>query len=106
MKKNSASAEKVNALLKQIETGTKEVFVSERYINFLRTMSKFHQYSFRNCLLIAMQKPDATYVAGFHAWQKKFERHVKKGEKGIRILGYAPYKKEITAELKDAAGHI
>lgn len=84
--------EKVQELLKRIETGSKEVFTSENYQNFLRTMSKFHRYSVRNCILISMQKPDATHVAGFHAWQKNFHRHVKKGEKGIQILGYMPHK--------------
>ncbi|WP_435644862.1 DUF3849 domain-containing protein [Butyricicoccus porcorum] len=101
-----ARAEKVNALLKQIETGTQEVFTSERYLHFLRTMSKFHQYSYRNCMLIAMQKPDATHVAGFQTWQKKFKRTVIRGQKGIQILGYTPYKKEVEVEMKDADGRI
>ena len=59
---------------------------------YLRVMSKFHNYSFNNTMLIAMQKPDATLVAGYKAWQKNFERHVNKGEKAIRILAPAPYK--------------
>lgn len=69
-----------------------DLFNSDSYRNYLSTMSKFHNYSFNNTLLIAMQKPDATLVAGFKAWQKNFDRHVKKGEKGIRILAPAPYK--------------
>ena len=69
-----------------------DLFNSDSYRNYLSTMSKFHNYSFNNTLLIAMQKPDATLVTGFKAWQKNFDRHVKKGEKGIRILAPAPYK--------------
>lgn len=90
--KQSKQSEKVQELLKRIETGSKEVFTSENYGNFLRTMSKFHKYSVRNCILISMQKPNATYVAGYQAWQKDFHRHVNKGEKGIQILGYMPHK--------------
>ena len=66
--------------------GLKELFESEKYKAYLSTMSKFHNYSFNNTLLIAMQKPEATLVAGYKAWQKNFERHVNKGEKAIRIL--------------------
>ena len=69
-----------------------DLFNSDSYRNYLSTMSKFHNYSFNNTLLIAMQKPDATLVAGYKAWQKNFERHVNKGEKAIRILAPAPYK--------------
>ena len=69
-----------------------DLFNSDSYRNYLSTMSKFHNYSFNNTLLIAMQKPDATLVAGYKAWQKNFERHVNKGEKAIRILAPTPYK--------------
>ena len=69
-----------------------DLFNSDSYRNYLSTMSKFHNYSFNNTLLIAMQKPDATLVAGYKAWQKNFERHVNKGGKAIRILAPAPYK--------------
>lgn len=64
----------------------KGVFESEKYKTYLSTMSKFHNYSFNNTLLIAMQKPEATLVAGYKAWQKNFERHVNKEEKAIRML--------------------
>ena len=70
----------------RIFTPSKELFESEKYKAYLSTMSKFHNYSFNNTLLIAMQKPEATLVAGYKAWQKNFERHVNKGEKAIRIL--------------------
>lgn len=103
---NTSKNDKVKALLEQASEGAKEVFTSERYINYLSTMSKFHQYSFRNILLIYLQNPDASLVAGYRAWQDKFGRQVKKGEKGIKILGFTPYKKEITVETgeKDENG--
>ena len=84
--------QKVQEITEKLEQGLQELFESEKYKSYLTTMSKFHNYSFNNTLLIAMQKPDATLVAGYKAWQKNFERHVKKGEKGIRILAPAPYK--------------
>ena len=84
--------QKVQEITEKLEQGMKELFESEKYKTYLNTMSKFHNYSFNNTMLIAMQKPDATLVAGFKAWQKNFDRHVKKGEKGIRILAPAPYK--------------
>lgn len=84
--------QKVQEITEKLEQGLKELFESEKYKSYLNTMSKFHNYSFNNTMLIAMQKPDATLVAGFKAWQKNFDRHVKKGEKGIRILAPAPYK--------------
>ena len=84
--------QKVQEITEKLEQGIKELFESEKYKTYLNTMSKFHNYSFNNTMLIAMQKPDATLVAGFKAWQKNFDRHVKKGEKGIRILAPAPYK--------------
>ena len=73
----------------RLEQGVKEIFTSERYTEYLNTMSKFHNYSFNNTLLITMQKPEATLVAGYQAWQKKFNRHVKRGEKGIQIIAPA-----------------
>ncbi len=84
--------QKVQEITEKLEQGIKELFESEKYKTYLNTMSKFHNYSFNNTMLIAMQKPDATLVVGFKAWQKNFDRHVKKGEKGIRILAPAPYK--------------
>ena len=93
--------QKVQEITEKLEQGIKELFESEKYKNYLNTMSKFHNYSFNNTLLIAMQKPDATLVAGFQAWKKNFERHVKKGEKGIRILAPAPYKVKEEQEKLD-----
>ena len=93
--------QKVQEITEKLEEGIKELFESEKYKNYLNTMSKFHNYSFNNTLLIAMQKPDATLVAGFQAWKKNFERHVKKGEKGIRILAPAPYKVKEEQEKLD-----
>lgn len=84
--------QKVQEITEKLEQGIKELFESEKYKTYLNTMSKFHNYSFNNTMLIAMQKPDATLVAGYKAWQKNFERHVNKGEKAIRILAPAPYK--------------
>lgn len=84
--------QKVQEITEKLEQGLQELFESEKYKSYLNTMSKFHNYSFNNTLLIAMQKPDATLVAGYKAWQRNFERHVKKGEKGISILAPAPYK--------------
>ena len=66
-------------------------------------MSKFHNYSFNNTLLIAMQKPDASLVAGFGKWRDDFERHVKRGEKGIKILAPSPYKVKKQMEKIDPA---
>ena len=92
MAESKTEKQKVQEITEKLEQGIKELFESEKYKTYLNTMSKFHNYSFNNTMLIAMQKPDATLVAGFKAWQKNFDRHVKKGEKGIRILPPAPYK--------------
>ena len=99
--------QKVQEITEKLEQGIKELFESEKYKTYLNTMSRFHNYSFNNTMLIAMQKPDATLVAGFKAWQKNFDRHVKKGEKGIRILAPAPYKiKEEQEKLDPITGEI
>ena len=92
MADNNTEKQRVQELTDKLEQGLQELFNSDSYRNYLATMSKFHNYSFNNTLLIAMQKPDATLVAGYKAWQKNFERHVNKGEKAIRILAPAPYK--------------
>lgn len=92
MAESKTEKQKVQEITEKLEQGIKELFESEKYKTYLNTMSKFHNYSFNNTMLIAMQKPDATLVAGFKAWQKNFDRHVKKGKKGIRILAPAPYK--------------
>ena len=92
MADNQTEKQKVQELTDKLERGLTELFSSDSYKNYLSTMSKFHNYSFNNTLLIAMQKPEASLVAGYKAWQKNFDRHVNKGEKAIRILAPAPYK--------------
>ena len=90
--KFKSAKEKVAEITDKLESGIKELFSSEKFKSYLNTMSKFHNYSFNNTLLIAMQKPDATLVAGFNAWKNNFGRNVNKGEKGIQIFAPAPYK--------------
>ena len=85
-------AEKLKEITDRLEQGITELFDSERYKEYLRVMSKFHNYSFNNTLLIAMQKPDASLVAGFSAWKNNFERNVMKGQKGIKIIAPSPFK--------------
>ena len=85
-------AEKLKEITDRLEQGITELFDSERYKEYLSVMSKFHNYSFNNTLLIAMQKPDASLVAGFSAWKNNFERNVMKGQKGIKIIAPSPYK--------------
>ena len=87
-------SEKVNKLLTQLELGTKELFNSKKYKNYLTTFSKFTKYSINNTILIYLQNPDATLVAGYKAWETKFKRHVKQGEQGITILAPMKYKKD------------
>ena len=84
--------ERLKEITDSIETGIKELFESDKYKIYLQTMSRFHKYSFNNTMLIAMQKPDATLVAGFNKWRDGFSRHVKKGEKSIKIIAPTPYK--------------
>ena len=93
--------EKLKEITARLEQGILDLFDSERYKEYLRVMSQFHDYSLRNTILIAMQKPDATHVAGFRTWQEKFGRTVKKGEKGIRILAPTPYKVSLEKEKLD-----
>ena len=85
-------AEKLKEITDRLEQGIAELFDSERYKEYLKVMSKFHNYSFRNTVLIAMQKPNASLVAGFSAWKNNFERNVMKGQKGIKIIAPSPYK--------------
>lgn len=97
------NAQQVREITDKLEQGIKELFESERFKEYLRTMSKFYNYSFNNTLLIAMQKPDATLIAGYTSWQRNFDRHVMKGEKGIKILAPAPYKATMEMEKIDPA---
>ncbi|WP_230399634.1 YodL domain-containing protein [Novisyntrophococcus fermenticellae] len=85
-------AEKLKEITHRLEQGIQELFDSERYKEYLSVMSKFHNYSFNNTLLIAMQKSDASLIAGFSSWKNQFERNVKKGEKGIKIIAPSPFK--------------
>ena len=85
-------AEKLKEITDRLEQGITELFESERYREYLRVMSKFHNYSINNTLLIAMQKPDASLVAGFSAWKNNFGRNVMKGQKGIKIIAPSPFK--------------
>ena len=93
--------QKVKEITDQLEQGIQDLFESEKYMAWLRTMSKFHDYSLNNTLLIAFQRPDATLVAGYTAWQKQFGRQVQKGEKAIKILAPAPYKEKVEIEKLD-----
>mgnify|MGYP004500034975 CR=1 FL=1 len=101
MKDVKAERQKVQEITQNLEQGIRNLFESQNYKMYLRTMSKFHSYSINNTILIAMQKPDATLVAGYKTWQNNFERHVKKGEKGIRILAPTSYKVKKTQEKVD-----
>lgn len=94
-------ADQLKEITERLEQGVKDIFTSEMYTKYLLTMSKFHNYSFNNTLLIAMQRPDATLVAGYNAWKNKFNRYVKKGEKGIQIIAPAPVKERGEREKID-----
>ena len=93
--------QQMKEITERLEQGVKELFTSEMYTEYLKTMSQFHNYSFNNTMLIAMQKPDATLVAGYQAWQKKFKRQVKRGEKGIQIIAPAPIREKEEVEKFD-----
>ncbi len=93
--------ERITEITQQLEEGIQSLFESAAYRTWLDTMSRFHDYSLNNTLLIASQKPDATLVAGYTAWQKTFGRQVNKGEKAIRILAPAPYKRKAEVDKVD-----
>ena len=97
--------ERLQEITAGIEQGIKELFESEKYMRYLSVMSKFHRYSVNNTMLIYMQKPEATLVAGFNKWKKQFARHVKKGEHGITIIAPTPYKKKIEEMKRDPDTH-
>ena len=96
--------EKAVALIERVTFGIRDYYESDSFKEYLRTMSKFHNYSARNAFLILMANPDATHVAGFTSWKYNFKRHVKKGEKGIPILGYAPKKITVGEETINEKG--
>lgn len=93
--------ERLKDITDSIERGIQDLFQSDKYAEYLRTMSRFHKYSVNNTMLIYMQKPDATLVAGFNKWRDQFERNVMKGEKGIKIMAPTPFKKKIEQEKRD-----
>ena len=101
MEQSKKNKERLKIITDSIEQGIKDLFESEKYKQYLRTMSRFHRYSVNNTLLIAMQRPDATRVAGYNKWRDQFGRHVRKGEKGIQIIAPTPYKKKIDAVKVD-----
>ena len=81
----------LDMLMAKLEQGVQSLFHSEQYEAYLKTMSKFHEYSVNNTILICMQRPDASYVAGYQAWKKSFKRQVRRGERGIKILAPCPH---------------
>ena len=101
MADKTTNRERLQEITAGIEQGIKELFESEKYMRYLSVMSKFHRYSVNNTMLIYMQRPDATLVAGFNKWKNQFERHVKKGEHGITIIAPTPYKKKIEEMKRD-----
>lgn len=106
MNMKSERIQKVQELTAQLEEGIEKFVSSEEFLTYLKVMSKFHHYSFNNSILIALQRPDATHIAGFSSWKTKFHRNVKKGEKGIKILSPYTYTiKEIDPETKEEIEH-
>ena len=96
-----SSKDRLKEITDSIESGIKDLFDSDKYKQYLTTMSRFHKYSVNNTMLIYLQKPNATLVAGFNKWKDQFERSVMKGEKGIKIIAPTPYKKKIEQEKLD-----
>ena len=101
MSEKQSNKERIKEITAGIEKGIMELFESDRYRNYLTTMSRFHKYSLNNVMLIHAQRPNATLVAGFSKWKNSFGRHVKKGEKGIQILAPTPYKIKVDKEKLD-----
>lgn len=95
------SRDRLQETMERLEAGIMEIFDSDRYKNYLDVMSRFHNYSVNNTVLIAMQRPDATRVAGYNNWKDKFHRQVRRGEKGIRIIQPAPYQVKRQMEKVD-----
>ncbi len=105
MKERKDQNEKIKELTEQLHDGIKNLFESDRYRDYLQAMAKFHNYSFNNSLLIWAQRPDATAVAGYRAWQTKFQRTVNPGAKGIMIYEPASYKRTLREVITDADGN-
>ncbi len=105
MKERKDQNEKIKELTEQLHDGIKNLFESDRYRDYLQAMAKFHNYSFNNSLLIWAQRPDASAVAGYRAWQAKFQRTVNPGAKGIMIIEPAPWKRTIHEKVLDEDGN-
>ena len=101
-----ASSNGIDGILRSLEDGIRDFMDSERYRTYLKAVGRFHDYSVNNILLITMQKPDATLVAGYTTWKNGFRRYVKKGEKGIRIIAPAPVKVEKEKDVADQYGNV
>lgn len=101
MQEYTSPSERLKALTDQLEQGVSDIFQSGQYAAYLTAMSKFHHYSFGNTMLIFMQCPNATNVAGYHDWRRNFGRQVKRGERGITILAPCPYRRK--EEVEEAA---
>ena len=95
MAEKQSNKDRLKEITDGIEQGIRELFDSDQYRRYLSTMSRFHRYSLNNVMLIHMQRPDATLVAGFNKWRDQFGRNVKKGEKGIKIIAPTPFKKKV-----------
>ena len=95
MAETKTNKERLKEITDGIEQGIKELFQSEKYRTYLSVMSRFHRYSVNNTMLIYLQRPDASLVAGFQKWKNQFGRHVKQGERGITIIAPTPFKKKI-----------
>ena len=98
MQEYTSPSERLKALTDQLEQGVSDIFQSGQYAAYLTAMSKFHHYSFGNTMLIFMQCPNATNVAGYHDWRRNFGRQVKRGERGITILAPCPYRRQEEVE--------
>lgn len=98
MQEYTSPSERLKALTDQLEQGVSDIFQSGQYAAYLTAMSKFHHYSFGNTMLIFMQCPNATNVAGYHDWRRNFGRQVKRGERGITILAPCPYRRKEEVE--------
>ena len=106
MSETHSNKERLKNITDSIEKGIQDLFQSDRYAQYLRTMSRFHRYSLNNTMLIYLQKPDATLVAGFNKWHDQFGRNVMKGEKGIKIIAPTPFKKKVERERLDPDTHL
>lgn len=93
--KKPSNRERIKEIVTGIEANIQDLFQSDKFADYLRTMSRFHNYSYNNTILIHMQMPSATHVAGFNKWKNQFGRHVKKGERGLTVIAPTPFKKRV-----------